>query len=257
MASKHEMVISPTALLTALALADEHGGAKAAIRATGLESDALERMEGVRPDLARLDGLARADALREATALGFLAGRATHRPQRPRALDVSSFLMDHDLVVRGAEGSSILRLPWFAEDLFVARQLPDITEMPENVRTVAVANYRAGLRGERRRFEFTSYGLRYTVQSVPVRGEDGRVRAVLGMARPAAACADGAATRLTAREREMLQLAADGLSGPQIAARLVLSPGTVKTHFQNIYGKWGVSDRAGAVARALRQGLID
>jgi DNA-binding NarL/FixJ family response regulator len=37
----------------------------------------------------------------------------------------------------------------------------------------------------------------------------------------------------------------------------VLSPGTVKTHFQNIYKKWDVSDRAGAVARALREGLID
>ena len=226
MASQHELVISPIALLTALALADEHGGARAAIRATGLYSDPLEGMEGVRPHLAR-------------------------------TLDVSSFLMDHDLVVRGAEGRSILRLPWFAPDLFVARQLPDITEMPENVRVMAVANYRAGLGGERRRFEFTSYGLRYTVESVPVRGEDGRVQAVLGMARPATTSADGDAVSLTAREREMLQLAADGLSGPQIAARLVLSPGTVKTHFQNIYKKWGVSDRAGAVARALRQGLID
>jgi two-component system nitrate/nitrite response regulator NarL len=47
------------------------------------------------------------------------------------------------------------------------------------------------------------------------------------------------------------------MSGPQIAAHLVLSPGTVKTHFQNIYRKWDVSDRACAVARALRQGLID
>jgi DNA-binding CsgD family transcriptional regulator len=255
MVSKHEMVISPTALLTALALADEHGGAGAAIRATGLESDALERVDGVRPDLARrLDGLGRTEAMHEATALGFLAGRAAHRQ---RALDVSSFLMDHDLVVRGAVGRSILRLPWFAEDLFVARQLPDISEMPEDVRVVAVANYRAGLRGERRRFEFTSYGLHYTVEAVPVRGEDGHVRAVLGMARPTAASANGAERRLTARERELLQLAADGLSGPQIAARLVLSPRTVQTHFQNIYGKWGVSDRAGAVARALRQGLID
>ncbi|MDA0180571.1 LuxR C-terminal-related transcriptional regulator [Solirubrobacter phytolaccae] len=245
-------MISPTALLTALALAEEHGGARAAVRAVGLEANPLEGMEGVRPDLARqLGGLVGADATGEAAALGFLAGRATHRL---RTLDVSSFLMDQDLVVRGAEGRSIMRLPWFAADLFVARQVPDITEMPEDVRATTVTNYRAALRGERRTFAFTSYGLRYTVESVPVRGEDGHVRAVLGLARPAAPAAD---VPLTAREREMLQLAANGLSGPQIAAHLVLSPGTVKTHFQNIYKKWGVSDRAGAVARALRQGLID
>lgn len=255
MASQRDMDVSPTALLTALALADEHGGAMAAIRASGLEADTFERMHGVGPDLARrLEGLARDDALGEAAALGFLAGRAAHRL---RALDVSSFLMDHDLVVRGAEGRSILRLPWFASDLFVARQLPDIAEMPGDVRKLAVMHYRAGLRGERRTFAFTSYGQRFTVESVPVRGEDGRVRAVLGLARPAAACAETVTGRLTVREREMLQLAADGLSNPQIASLLVLSPGTVKTHFQNIYKKWGVSDRAGAVARALREGLID
>jgi PAS domain S-box-containing protein len=63
--------------------------------------------------------------------------------------------------------------------------------------------------------------------------------------------------QLTEREVETLQLAARGMSGPEIAEHLVLSPGTVKTHFQNIYLKWGVSDRASAVAKALRQGLID
>ena len=62
---------------------------------------------------------------------------------------------------------------------------------------------------------------------------------------------------VTAREREILQLAADGLSGPTIAERLVLSPGTVKTHFANVYEKLEVHDRAAAVARALRLGVID
>jgi PAS domain S-box-containing protein len=61
---------------------------------------------------------------------------------------------------------------------------------------------------------------------------------------------------LSAREVEVLALAADGASGPAIAARLVLSPSTVKTHFENIYEKLGVSDRAAAVALALRIGLI-
>ena len=62
---------------------------------------------------------------------------------------------------------------------------------------------------------------------------------------------------LTAREIEVLQLAAHGLSGPEIAARLVVSRATVKTHFENMYGKLCVGDRASAVAKALRLGLIE
>src|SRR5205807_4949800 len=51
-------------------------------------------------------------------------------------------------------------------------------------------------------------------------------------------------------------LAAAGHSGPDIAQRLFISPGTVKTHFANIYEKLGVSDRTAAVAYALRNRLI-
>jgi DNA-binding CsgD family transcriptional regulator len=61
---------------------------------------------------------------------------------------------------------------------------------------------------------------------------------------------------LTPREEEVLQLAADGLSGPNIGERLFVSRGTVKTHLQHIYDKLGVRDRAGAVARGLRLALI-
>jgi len=61
---------------------------------------------------------------------------------------------------------------------------------------------------------------------------------------------------LTARELEILRLAADGLSAPDIAQRLVLSVTTVKTHLQHIYSKLEVSDRAAAVAQALRRGLL-
>jgi PAS domain S-box-containing protein len=62
---------------------------------------------------------------------------------------------------------------------------------------------------------------------------------------------------LTAREREILQLTAQGMSGKVIAKHLSVSPFTVKSHFENIYAKWGVSDRAYAVAKALREGLIE
>lgn len=62
--------------------------------------------------------------------------------------------------------------------------------------------------------------------------------------------------RLSQRELEVLRLAAEGNTGPEIAERLIVSPGTVKTHFENIYDKLGVGDRAAAVAHALRAGLI-
>jgi PAS domain S-box-containing protein len=62
---------------------------------------------------------------------------------------------------------------------------------------------------------------------------------------------------LTPREIQVLQLAANGSSGRQIAAELVVSPATVKSHFENMYTKLRVSDRAAAVAVGLRQGFID
>ena len=55
----------------------------------------------------------------------------------------------------------------------------------------------------------------------------------------------------------MLALAAEGRTGPQIAAQLNVSPSTVKTHLEHIYDKLGVGDRAGAVAMALRSGLLE
>jgi DNA-binding CsgD family transcriptional regulator len=61
---------------------------------------------------------------------------------------------------------------------------------------------------------------------------------------------------LTSREIEVLALAADGRSGPDLAHELVLSPGTVNTHFKNIYAKLDVRTRAAAVAKAMRLGLI-
>jgi DNA-binding CsgD family transcriptional regulator len=61
---------------------------------------------------------------------------------------------------------------------------------------------------------------------------------------------------LTPRQLEILVLAADGRDGPEIAHTLMLSPATVRTHFQNIYAALGVRDRAGAVAQAFRRGLI-
>lgn len=63
-------------------------------------------------------------------------------------------------------------------------------------------------------------------------------------------------TRLSGRELQVLEELAGGLSNDQIAAQLVVSITTVKTHLGHIYDKLDVSSRTAAVETARRQGLI-
>jgi DNA-binding NarL/FixJ family response regulator len=62
---------------------------------------------------------------------------------------------------------------------------------------------------------------------------------------------------LTARERDVLTLVADGRANREIAAQLGISEHTVKFHLASLFGKLGVSTRTQAVRRALEWGLID
>jgi DNA-binding NarL/FixJ family response regulator len=66
----------------------------------------------------------------------------------------------------------------------------------------------------------------------------------------------GARLGLSQRESEVLGLIVAGLSNRAIAARLVIGEETVKSHIRAVYRKLGVSDRAGAVAAALREGVF-
>jgi DNA-binding NarL/FixJ family response regulator len=69
--------------------------------------------------------------------------------------------------------------------------------------------------------------------------------------------ANGAATRLTPRERGVLTLLAQGLGTEQIAERLYISPKTVSTHVQRMLAKLHIHSRAEAVAFAYREGLVE
>lgn len=65
------------------------------------------------------------------------------------------------------------------------------------------------------------------------------------------------AQALSPREREVLQLVSRAHSNAEIAARLYVSPGTVKRHLTNIYAKLGASSRIDALLKARAGGLIE
>ncbi len=103
-------------------------------------------------------------------------------------------------------------------------------------------------------------------------GKDAPTSAVVGAARQAAvapltfACTglaeamvrrmSSGAPRLSDRERQVLDLLAEGLGVTAIAARLYLSESTAKTHIGRIYDKLGAANRAQALVAAMRLGLI-
>jgi DNA-binding NarL/FixJ family response regulator len=62
--------------------------------------------------------------------------------------------------------------------------------------------------------------------------------------------------QLTEREREVLHLAAEGLSNPEIAARLSISPRTVETHRANLMRKLGLKTQTDLIRYALRRGIL-
>jgi two-component system, NarL family, nitrate/nitrite response regulator NarL len=67
----------------------------------------------------------------------------------------------------------------------------------------------------------------------------------------------GGPPRLSEREQQVLRLIAEGLSAPEIGKRIQLGTTTVKSHLHSLYEKLGVSDRAAAVAEAMRRGLLE
>jgi two-component system, NarL family, response regulator LiaR len=81
-------------------------------------------------------------------------------------------------------------------------------------------------------------------------------RLVMDHLKPSVATEHGIVGQLSQRELEVLKLMVDGMSNPEIAAVLYLSPNTVKTHVRGIMNKLAVDDRVQAAVVALRAGLV-
>lgn len=79
----------------------------------------------------------------------------------------------------------------------------------------------------------------------------------VGKEKPAPSRAANPEDGLTDREQEVLQLIADGKNNRDIAAKLVISEKTVKTHVSNILAKLNLDDRTQAAIYALRRGIVD
>ncbi len=107
-----------------------------------------------------------------------------HRILTANLPDTTVFLLDRDLRILVADGEAIRRLPWFDEKLFQGRLVAELDGMvPADVLKLSLTTYRAALQGKRGSFEFLSEGLTFSIQAVPVRGEDEAVESVLVVAR--------------------------------------------------------------------------
>lgn len=97
----------------------------------------------------------------------------------------------------------------------------------------------------------------YVAKSSPPEALEQAIDAAADSARYVDPATNGDGAALTRRQREVLQLLADGLTTDGAAKRLALSAETVRTHMKASIRRLGARDRAHAVAIALRSGLID
>ena len=132
-----------------------------------------------------------------------------------------------------------------AAHLRMAERLDRSVELAEE----RAERYRLAGRGDRELAELHSAG-------TARRGAE-RARASAQRLQARISAEPGGPPSITPRQAEVLSLASNGLTSAEIAGQIGVSATTVRSHFDNIYSRLGVSDRCAAVATALRHGLID
>jgi DNA-binding CsgD family transcriptional regulator/tetratricopeptide (TPR) repeat protein len=167
----------------------------------------------------------------------------------------------HDMLVDRLLGEIALRqrdLPTAAEDLAAAELLARRESLPlELARVLEAQSDLARATGGAGSTSTSRARLEEALAVVEGLGnasEIARLRERLGLPGSAAA-SNPLPAGLSAREAEVLRLAAAGKSNRAIAEELSLSAKTVENHLTNVYGKLGVDNRAAATAFAIRHGL--
>ena len=184
----------------------------------------------------------------------------TARSRTPLGRELAASLQESRFV--SLDGN--VHLPWLGDSAAVLAAVDEFLERHDPAPAAAAAatrrrSRRAAARPRRRARR--RLGARRRAPPRPRRPPPAPVAAPARPRRRASPRATGAAppaaaTPLSDREREVLQLVAEGLSDPEIAARLVVSPHTVHRHVANIRTKLGQPTRAAAAAYAARSGLI-
>ena len=168
--------------------------------------------------------------------------------ERIRALRPDAALLDHRMPgLTAAEVIEQLRLAGTAVPVLVLSALDDADVVARSLAAGA-----AGFLTKAADREVICRALERVARGETVIGDDVQAGVVTAL-RDAVAAGRPA---LSERERQILELLADGLSVERIAGRLYVSAGTVKSHLQSLYAKLGVSERAAAVAEGMRCGLI-
>jgi DNA-binding CsgD family transcriptional regulator/PAS domain-containing protein len=156
-------------------------------------------------------------------------------------------------------GSPVVGLAWQSRHPVICNQ-PELSAPPQLAAAISDAGIKAAIaipavagRETLAVLQFFSYEL--------LDPTEGMLRALNGIGQEIGRFLDArrgelSKPLLTRRGVEVLQMAADAMSASDIAREMHVSAATVKRHFEDSYARLGVGDRASAVAKAMRLGLI-
>jgi DNA-binding CsgD family transcriptional regulator len=160
-------------------------------------------------------------------------------------------VFDRDLRYLYAAGEGLGRVGLSPASL-IGKRLADL--FPADSVAQVAPSYERALGGEAIAVELAVFGRRYAIHASPLREPGGRITAIVAVVQEVPA-RPRSATEVTPRQREVAALIAAGLTNEQIAGRLVITPGTVANHVEQILRRLDFAGRAQIAVWAAECGL--